>query len=179
LKRVGRAAAPHLFGSRPKGILLGVIGECCRQVSLSQKVSQIGAGRKVRAGQGTVMANGHLPHLFGSRPKGILLGVIGERCRQVSLPQKVSQIGAGRESATENTQPRTYFENLYRAASVSERYIVLNFQSRCGAMVKWCGKSAPRHRRRCRQGKPHRLQDQVCRQFSPDARRPTAVSAGG
>jgi len=29
------------------------------------------------------------------------------------------------------------------------------------AMVKWCGKSAPRPRRRCRQGKPHRLQDQV------------------
>jgi len=48
--------------------------------------------------------------------------------------------GDPRESAAENTQPMSLWEQ---------------------AKVKWCGKSAPRRRRRRRQGKPHRLQDQA------------------
>ena len=45
------------------------------------------------------------------------------------------------------------------------------------AKVKWCGKSAPRRRRRRRQGKPHRLQDQAAGRRKPHLARVRAVTA--
>jgi len=66
--------------------------------------------------------------------------------------------GDPRESATENTQPMSLREQ---------------------AMVKWCGKSAPRRRRRRRQGKPHRLQDQAAGYSARVRAVKLAAGAGG
>lgn len=69
-----------------------------------------------------------------------------------------------RDSATENTQPTALRRSSQRR--------------RDRAMVKRCGKSAPRRWRHRRQGKPHRLQDQAAgrRRRTPRASRPKVPS---
>jgi len=85
---VGRAVAPHLlYGFEPA---LGKRVYWCKKtfsVAEAGKNHKVGAGRKVRAGQGTVVANGHR----GLVP---ILGYTAEW-----------EPGDPRESATENTQP--------------------------------------------------------------------------
>jgi len=58
MKRVGRVVAQHLFVSvRAKVDISGLNG--LSKQTVEEKPSQISAGRKVRAGQGTVVANSH------------------------------------------------------------------------------------------------------------------------
>ncbi len=78
--------------------------------------------------------------------------------------------GNPRESATENTQPMApHLLEEQRVLALDDFNLPGQISSgssgRCEeqAMVKRCGKSAPRCRQRQRHGKPRRLQNQVCR----------------